>query len=71
VVRPYKGEVKAAWRNEQIDYSNLQTRKSLNRSAYPGSGSGSGFLTSFHHSTAFGSGGLRLCKLALRRVLGK
>ncbi|MCL2319033.1 MAG: hypothetical protein FWC45_03030 [Treponema sp.] len=64
---PYKGELKAARRNELIDNSDLQSRKSLDSSADPGSGSGNGFLTSFHHSTACGSGGLQGCRLALRR----
>ncbi|MCL2319671.1 MAG: hypothetical protein FWC45_06270 [Treponema sp.] len=50
--------MKAARRNEQVDCSSLQTKINLVASAYPGKGFVSGFLTSFHHSTACGSGGL-------------
>ncbi|MCL2318770.1 MAG: hypothetical protein FWC45_01695 [Treponema sp.] len=59
-IEAFKGEVKAARRSDQVDYSDLQTRISLVTSAHPGKGFVSGFLTSFHHSTACGSRGLRL-----------
>ncbi|MCL2319770.1 MAG: hypothetical protein FWC45_06770 [Treponema sp.] len=64
----YEGEIKAARRIEQVDRSSLQIAQSPLTSAYPGKGFVSGFLTSFHHSTACGSGGLQLRRLALRRV---
>jgi len=67
-IETFKGEVKAARHNEQVDCSGSQNKQSLLSSAHPGKGFVSGFLTSFHHSTAFGSGGLQPCRLALRRV---
>ncbi|MCL2319652.1 MAG: hypothetical protein FWC45_06175 [Treponema sp.] len=67
-IEAFKGEVKTARRNEQVGSSGLQSKISLVTSAYPGKGFVSGFLTSFHHSTACGSGALQLCRLALRRV---
>ena len=45
-----------------------KTSKAQLTSTHPGKGFASGFLTSFHHSTGCGSGGLQLCRLALRRV---
>jgi len=68
-IEAYKGEVKAARRKQQVGCSGLQNKQSPLTSAYPGKGFVSGFLTSFHHSTACGSRGLRLCGLALCRVL--
>ncbi|MCL2318724.1 MAG: hypothetical protein FWC45_01460, partial [Treponema sp.] len=62
----FKGEVKAARHKQQVGSSGLQSKISLVTSAYPGKGFVSGFLTSFHHSTACGSGGLQPCRLALR-----
>ncbi|MCL2318803.1 MAG: hypothetical protein FWC45_01865 [Treponema sp.] len=64
----FKGEVIAARRKQQVGSSGLQSKISLVTSAHPDKGFASGFLTSFHHSTACGSGGLQLCRLALRRV---
>ncbi|MCL2319443.1 MAG: hypothetical protein FWC45_05105 [Treponema sp.] len=65
-IETFKGEVKAVRRNEQVDYSSLQTRISLVASAYPGKGFVSGFLTSFHHSTACSPAGLHFA--GFRRV---
>ncbi|MCL2319918.1 MAG: hypothetical protein FWC45_07515, partial [Treponema sp.] len=69
-IEAFKGEVRAARRSEQVGYSGLQNKQSSLTSAHPGKGFVSGFLTSFHHSTAYGSGGLQPCRLTLRRVLG-
>jgi len=57
-IEAFEGEVKAARYNEQVDYVTLQITQNPLTSAHPGKGFASGFLTSFHHSTAFGSGGL-------------
>jgi len=67
-IETFEGEVKAARHSEHVDYATLQITQSPLTSKHPGSGSGSGFLTSFHHSTACGSGGLQPCRLALRRI---
>ncbi|MCL2319698.1 MAG: hypothetical protein FWC45_06405, partial [Treponema sp.] len=66
-IEAFEGEVKAARRSEQVDCSDSQNKQSPLTSTYPGKGFVSGFLTSFHHSTACGSGGLQLCRLALCR----
>jgi len=65
-IEAFEGEVKAVRRNEQADCSVLQNKQSPLTSTHPGKGFGSGFLTSFHHSTACGSVGLRLCRSVLR-----
>ncbi|MCL2320378.1 MAG: hypothetical protein FWC45_09855 [Treponema sp.] len=67
-IETFAGEIKAARRSEQVDCTGLQNKQSPLSSAYPGKGFVSGFLTSFHHSTACDSGGLQLRRLALRRV---
>ncbi|MCL2320409.1 MAG: hypothetical protein FWC45_10010, partial [Treponema sp.] len=67
-IEAFKGEVKAARCNKQVDCSGLQNKQSPLTNTHPGKGFESGFLTSFHHSTACGSGGLQPCRLALRRV---
>jgi len=64
----YKSEVKAARHKQPVGSSVLQNKQSSLTSTYPGKGFVSGFLTSFHHSTACGSGGLQPCRLALRRI---
>ncbi|MCL2319362.1 MAG: hypothetical protein FWC45_04700, partial [Treponema sp.] len=66
-IEAFEGEVKAARRTEHVDYATLQTTQSPLTSKHPGKGFVSGFLTSFHHSTACGSGGLQPCRLTLRR----
>jgi len=65
-IETFAGEVKAARRNEQVDYSSLQSKQSSLTSTYPGKGFVSGFLTSFHHSTAYRSAGSPLA--GFRRV---
>jgi len=57
-IEAFKGEVKAARRKQQVGSSGLQSKINLVTSAYPGKGFVSGFLTSFHHSTARSPAGL-------------
>ncbi|MCL2319947.1 MAG: hypothetical protein FWC45_07660 [Treponema sp.] len=51
-IEAFKGEVKAARRKQPVGSSGLQNKQSPLISTHPGKGFVSGFLTSFHHSTA-------------------
>jgi len=56
-IETFEGEVKAARHKQPVGSSGLQNKQSPITSAHPGKGFVSGFLTSFHHSTARSSAG--------------
>ncbi|MCL2319615.1 MAG: hypothetical protein FWC45_05985, partial [Treponema sp.] len=51
-IETFEGEIKAARNSGQVVSSDLQVKKKYVVSDEPGKGFVSGFLTSFHHSTA-------------------